>query len=529
MKILIVDDEQRIIEGLREFLPWEQLGIEELLTADSGESGYQVFVDHVPDIIITDIMMSGISGLDMIRQIRKRDESLPILVLSAYDLFSYAKEAVDLGVTRYILKPIVYADIEAMVGEVVKELKAKKMLQEFELRSRQQIRTNMEALKEKFLYDVLTLPMRFDDYFVKDLDYYGVPPGFLEGGIVMTLQAFRSNNGKITCEKHWKIYRFAVKNIVHEVLSGWQPSYHLPFHDDRMTVIFVGPDAGQLLEAARSATSEIIHQIYAYLEIEVNAAIGRWYPHPSEYSRSFKESIEVLKFSEFEGYKRIDFIEDIQETAYSGVTEYPLKDMQVLIEAVSRKEWKEAKGVWEDIASFITAREEAVSFDFVRMLCASLISALIVSGGRREKDFSALLEAQNYQTKRELIAYVRRLMEQRAESGPAKKNQSSYVSYIQKYVDEHYHEEISFSQLAKDMHLSRPYLSYLFNRDTGETFANYLIQYRVNIAKKIMQSSQYLMVREVASMVGYSDPAYFSRIFKNITGMSPSEYQMRLN
>lgn len=94
-------------------------------------------------------------------------------------------------------------------------------------------------------------------------------------------------------------------------------------------------------------------------------------------------------------------------------------------------------------------------------------------------------------------------------------------------VEEHYHEDISFSQLAKDLHLSRTYLSYLFKRDTGETFIDYLIKYRIEIAKKLMRSSRHLMIREIAQMVGYPDSAYFSRLFKNVTGMSPSEYQMR--
>ncbi|TDF89739.1 helix-turn-helix domain-containing protein [Paenibacillus piri] len=530
MKILIVDDETRICESLQSAVPWSDIGISEVATADSGEAGYRTFLSISPDIVMTDIRMDGMSGLDMIRKIRQHDSMVPILILSAYDLFSYAKDAVHLNVTRYILKPIIYGDIALTVSEVVEELKSRKKLNEFEGKIKLQIKNNLGALRQKFLYDALTLPTRFDEDFTNNLQFYQVDQAFLRGGLVMSLQAFWPRNGKVETEKQWQIYRFAVNNIIQEVLSKWQPSYHMPFSEDRITVIFVGSDENELIQDASQATKEIINQIYTFLEIEVNAGFGRWYPHPSNFSKSYKESIEVLKFSEFEGYKRIDHYNDVHETNFYHWPEYPLEEMQIILEAVNRGEWKEAMESWLILESSLLKKDEAVPFDFVKMLCTGLLSTIIAYRCQQQSpnDLPAkLVEIQNYRKKEDLCACVRKLLEQEAESLKNQKNQSTYTEYIKKYVSEHYNENISFAQLANELHLSRTYLSYLFNRDTGETFANYLIQYRITVAKKLMNSSQHLMVREVAAMVGYSDSAYFSRIFKHVTGFSPSEYQMR--
>jgi len=526
MRLLIVDDEQRITEDLQRSIPWSEFGIEEVVAADSGEAGYDAFVSNRPDIVITDIMMGGMSGLDMIRSIRQIDEQVPVLILSAFELFSYAKEALTLNVTRYILKPLDFDDIASAIREIVEELRAQQKLREYQTKIHEQTHGRREAIKEKFLYDALTLPTRFDDTFAMQLDALGIDRAFLSGGLVMSLQTFRPNNGKASTENDWQIYRFAVQNIVQEVLERRRSGLPLPFRHDTMSVLYIGSDRNAVRREASLATTEVIQQIYAYLEIEANAAIGQWYAYPKDYAQSYKESIEVLKFSEFEGYKRVDHAEDVQELAVPGTLDYPLKEIQAIVEAVRQRDWKEAGTLWSGIETSIFSRCETLPFEFVKMICVGLLSAIVVQP-EHASELARLTELQQMRSKADLLAHVRAFLERgTVESASSRRNQS-YTDYIKKYVSEHYNEDISFSRLAKDLHLSRPYLSYLFNRDTGETFANYLIQYRVNVAKKFMRSSKHLMVREIAAMVGYADPAYFSRIFKHVTGMSPSEYQMR--
>lgn len=528
MKLLIIDDEPRICDSLKETLPLSELGIADVLTANSGEGGLAAFAECSPDIVITDIMMSGMNGLELIRSIRKSNSDVPILILSAYELFSYAKEAVDLGVTRYILKPIDGQEMYDAVKEAVEGLNMRRKLLEFNDTIQRQMRQHKAMLKEKFLYDALTMPIRFDDDFMRQLHDYDIAPAYLNGGLVVGLQVFRPNNGKAGTEKHWQMFRFAVQNIVQEVLAGWKPSYCLMFYNDIMSILFIGSDREKLERSAREATLEIIQHIYAYLEIEANAAIGRWYPHPSEYVRSYRESIEVLKFSEFEGYKRIDHIDEVCEIS-PGEHSLLMKQFQLIAEAVHRNDWQEAVNLWTSIEQSLAAREDRHPADSVKMLFVSLLGAVLVSDQAAAdlSEWTKLSQAKT-KSKSEWLTHVRAFLESGLASKLSKKNAvSPYTEYVVKYVGEHYDEDISFSFLAKELHLSRPYLSYVFRRDTGETFANYLMRYRVDVAKKIMKSSDHFMVREVASMVGYADPYYFSRMFKNMTGMSPSEFQMR--
>lgn len=530
LTILLVDDEERICENLKRSIPWADIGINQVKTAASGEEALQMFFDCPTDIVVTDIMMNGMDGLELIRHIRKRDHQVPIIILSAYDLFSYAKEAVHLNVSRYILKPIILDEMIGTLDEVVKEIRLRKKQAELEQNIQRQIQNNLAMLRERFLYEVLTMPTRFGPDFRDSLKFYNIDEGMMEGGLVISFQAFPPQNGKASTERDWQIFKFAVKNIVQEILEAAQPAYDLSFIDDRLPVLFTGNQPNQLMEKARRVATEITTHIYRFLEVEVNVGIGRWYNHPRHLQKSYNESIKVLKFSEFEGYRRIDHIDDVEKLSPSDWRDISLEHLESINQAIVQMDKEEILARWQEIEQSIQ-QHGRVSFDDVKIFGIGLISNIALhvhESFSTDQLLEILYELSHKKNKNELLAFVRDLLSQPEKYQKNRKRcRSPYVEQVLKYVEEHYHEDISFSQLAKDLHLSRTYLSYLFKRDTGETFIDYLIKYRIEIAKKLMRSSRHLMIREIAQMVGYPDSAYFSRLFKNVTGMSPSEYQMR--
>src|SRR5690606_8422190 len=125
MRALIVDDEKHVLEGLRTMIPWREIGIEELDFAEDGETGWLQYGQCKPDLVITDMNMKKMNGIELIRRIRETDSEIPILILSGFDDFAYTKTAIQLNVTRYILKPSLPEEIEYEIRDVIGELRHK--------------------------------------------------------------------------------------------------------------------------------------------------------------------------------------------------------------------------------------------------------------------------------------------------------------------------------------------------------------------------------------------------------------------
>jgi YesN/AraC family two-component response regulator len=187
---------------------------------------------------------------------------------------------------------------------------------------------------------------------------------------------------------------------------------------------------------------------------------------------------------------------------------------------------------WDDIERMLL-NGNGRSIKYMKILCISVVNNLVLHAMKEDTSTvelgqlaQFLQSIQSSQTQHGLMERVRAILTQLLEILDLKYNnvkQHSYVQHVKQKVAEHYQYNISFTQIANELHLSRNYLSSLFKRETGVSFSNYLTLYRIEKAKEMMNLHRY-MIYEVSEMVGYSDPAYFSRVFKNVTGISPTDY-----
>lgn len=533
MRILIADDEEYIREGLKGSIPWDELGISEIDLAKDGAEAMEYYAQYNHDIVITDILMPKVDGLTLIKRIREQNGRVPIIILSAYDHFQYAKEAVHLNVSQYILKPIMIAEIVRVVREVAAELETIRKSQQYQQGFLRKLQDMLPLMKEKYLYDLLVMPGSIKDELPQQVEFYQIDPMILQGGFVATLQIFRPDNGKVDSEKDWQIFKYAVNNIVQEILSEHPHCIALQYVDNKIPVLFFGRGGREMERKALEACQRIIECINMYLQLESNIGIGRWYASAKSFSYSFKESCEALNYGEFEGFGRIDTFVGIGELRMNSHS-YPLECVDNIAEAIKGRDGDTAWREWDNLQSALLA--ESSSLAMAKTAYTILFSRLSMlfepyAESCRELNVNVFRDIHRQQTKLRLISCVKQifhgLVRELCRENDAE-GRCSYSEYIKRYVDEHYHEDISFSQLAKELFLSRNYLSYVFKRDTGDSFVNYLIKYRIEKAKQLMRSTNNLMIKEIAVMVGYQDSAYFSRIFKTVTGQNPSEFFMRI-
>ena len=196
MKLLIVDDEKHVVHGLLQMVPWKELGFTDVETAYDGEEAWGKVVKDRPDLLITDIYMPNMNGLELIRRVRERDREMPVIILSGYDHFEYAKEAIHLGVSKYILKPAVYTEIMDVVKDCLREMEAEARQKRYMTEFMQQVNENLPILRKQFLFDMITFGLRRKDVTPNRLAFYELDESIMNGGLVMSLLIHRSPSAK---------------------------------------------------------------------------------------------------------------------------------------------------------------------------------------------------------------------------------------------------------------------------------------------------------------------------------------------
>lgn len=531
MRILIVDDESHVTEGLQTMIDWQLLGVCHVDAASNGVEAWESFQRNKPDLLLTDVAMPRMNGLELAGKVRRADSEIPIVMLSGYDDFEYAREAIHLHVSRYILKPTVFTEIQEVLKEVIVEMEAGRKQQKYTKDFLEHIKQSLPILREQFLFDMITSGKRGSDSSENQLQFYEIDNSLTEGGLVLSLMLYRADSERLSSEKDWQMYKHSALNIAQEIVSSSPGvNYVLRYIEDRLPILCLDAVKENAVSRAYEIASQLMKNITVYLGIDSNVGIGRWYGSISNYPLSHKESSETLKYIEYEGYQNIGYAEEIKDLSV-GWPDYPLEQVRLMCEAVQQYDTAEAMERWAEIENRLMT--PGASVHFVQTACVSTISRLQLELGA---DGDALLdmlvsltviqEILKCRSKGSMLALVRETLTQLLEKARLQygSNQDTgHVSKIIQYIEGHYHESISFAELAKQLYVTRNYLSYLFKRETGISYIAYLTRFRIERSKELLKTNQY-MIYEISEKVGYSDPAYFSRVFKNVTGMSPLEY-----
>lgn len=533
MRILIVDDESHITEGLVHLVDWQRLGVTAVDTADNGEQALQRYEANRPDLIMTDITMPIMDGLTFLARVREQDPDTPALILSGYDEFEYAKKALHLRVLHYVMKPIVLSEIEQILYEVIQQQTREAKRRQHEEAFSRTMRRQLPALREQFLYRMVANGQRRQEISAEQLAFYELPETVVRGGLLLTLGLYRTTERHNESERDWQLFKFSAMNIVEESLAAEPETAAYPLHymEDRLPILVCGEGAEETTQRASRLAKLLLDRIGRFIAVEANAGIGRWYGETEHYCLSFKESIDMLRLGEHEGYQLVLWAGE--QAAPPEIALPPSGSLlPTLTEALMRGDEAEALRLW---ARFERQLEPSrTGLRLVQTASISLLSSLVLALSERgaqlpESDalqpFRVFQDIQNARNGEEALRVVRQFMQTKLLdlSGGDAAQAGNYTAMVKRKVETSYRQPISFADIAGELHLSRNYLGHLFKRETGVSFIQYLNQYRVERAKELMRTKRY-MISEIAEKVGFSDAAYFSRVFRSATGRSPLEY-----
>ncbi|OME81511.1 hypothetical protein BK120_17915 [Paenibacillus sp. FSL A5-0031] len=540
-RAVIIEDERKIIQIMRGISIWKELGIEVVGDAQDGHAGFELIMAEQPDIVITDIYMPILNGLAMIEQLRERQFAGKIIVLSGYSDFEYARQALRLQVDDYLNKPISLTTMKEVLSKAISEL-------ETVMNEQQQ----NERIKEKLMFYEPYVQRKWMNYVVtgsrdtgfSDIEEVNQKFGSwnYKGHLVLIIEMVRTERISSLSIVDHNLFYFALSNIIEEIAAEGFPEsalVELYSHHCALLLHISGNDECAAAEAKALKLAERIAQaVYSFLKIEIVVGIGGMKREWREIAASTEEGFHALYFKsrrlskEHKVFAMPDSLAKEEYQLYQELKQglYPFKMYQELSEAVAHAQIDQAIAI---IQRFIIQQDSInkIPMAYIRHFCAELwgviVHALSQAGVVQEHihaNDEAYSAIESLTSAKEMELWLIGKLQQIGMQFHANANVKHLqaVEFIIQYVHENYDKELTLTDIADEIGMSRSYLSHIFKKTTDDTFNTYLTKVRMERAKSLIMEGKHL-IYEVADKVGYKNVPYFSTLFKKYTGMNPTQ------
>jgi two-component system response regulator YesN len=524
--LMVCDDEQIMIESVRHIVEKEFDNIRIIETARSGREAIEKTLTMKPDIILTDIKMPGINGLDAIKEIKKVHSDVKIVIVSVYEFFEYAKQAVELGVSEYLIKPVKKERLVETLQRITGELDAERSKYKWELEAKERIEKMLSAVEHSFIYSLLFAQLQKDDIIRYKREFFDIKneTGFI---FVMTFdkKGNRSNHEAQLGDglDNQEIYNVFKNNLKYKFkcIIG-------PVMLDRV-VVYVAQSIDDLYRQrvqSIACLEEILHLLEEKYDLECRVGIGRIH-NDQDIMVSYQEALKALNCNETSGIVHID---DIAPNIYNAGYEIVELEHSLII-GLENGDAKRCLTILSDIfrkyPNFF--EQENIHYRIIEMMAAvrrvateNGIKDNIGPGYYMKRILSCRSGIEFEQVCAEEIRHVACEISARKKS-----NIGRIVERTNALINERFSQDLNLDDISKELHISPQYLSRLYKNETGENFIERLTAVRIENAKRLMKENKY-SIKEICYMSGYSDPNYFSKLFKKHEGISPTDYQRKI-
>lgn len=503
MKIVIVEDEIRIREGLARLLQKSDESYEVVGEAENGQDGLELITKVKPDVIITDIKMPVMDGLEMLTQLYNSGIHAKAIVLSAYSEFEYARQAMRLGVKEYLLKPIVLGEISESLQRVREEL-----------RLENEKPADVFGNQEQVFAGILTGTIEIDEQMPQKLkQYFEIPETAQYQGICLYL------GDRYEAEKD------DARKELENLLSERQNMKYLLVEMEReklLTILVYYDEKQEELERWVQ---------YWFLQSRNKKVKGGLGYISNLQLEDIKTGMETLL-----GYMDWNIsLGDGVMISYPKITRlqtytcvYPLEIENKMKLAVCTGQLEKIKNIFVDFKNYFVTekiycpreiKECYVRFLWAFMNTAKEVGILDYENLEQQKLLERIMGAR---TVEELNGVGEFFLSQIRDSGEEVLHLT--VKRAQSMIQEFYHTGITLEEIASRLNITPEYLGTRFHQEVGMTFSTYIKNYRIKKAKELLIGTN-LKLYEISGRVGYSDAKYFSRVFREITGQLPAEYR----
>lgn len=518
-KLLIVDDSDTQIECAISFVDWKALGVTEIKTATNGKNALDIYETFKPDIILSDVVMPVMDGLELLSQIRKKDNETEFVFMSCYEDFEYVKTAIDNNVSSYILKPLMPKTLSDTAEKTVERIKEKKTRSQND----KMLRESLSLLKKSFLYQIL---------YSTHID--------------------KNSLDEITTTLNFDEYKsFAVIEI--KLLNNEYDSTHIYsllqvtklYFDELFNCDAIIKNANQIIMLTMDKTNvseQFLENVAAHLrkfldyvksEYNFNIAVGisNIFDSPEKAQAMMNQAATAIENNSTCEAGGIYFYEDYDYATFNlDLTEIK-NDISFLIENPS------VAFVDEFLAKYYPKNMRLTKTN-ANTLCFSIVTSLNLLLLEQNISFSDIFGSSNaiwtklecfdsiFDTHQWLKNILNMCCEFIIENKKIRSNK--IISAIINNINKNFRTLGSVDDIVSDLYISAGYARNLFKAQMGKTISEYLTERRIESAKTLLADRD-IKIYEVAELVGYKSKAHFAENFKRYTGLTPKDYQLRYN
>ena len=530
LKVFLAEDEFIIREGIKNNIDWQAYGYEFCGEASDGELAFPLIQKTRPDILITDIKMPFVDGLALSRLVKKELPETEIIILSGYEEFDYAKEAIQIGVARYLLKPINGETLLQEIDSVAEIILGKQ--KEKEIREKYQKEMEENSLRDQMdlFQHLVTGDCSMEELLsvAGKLDLKIMAPWY---SIVLL---------KIQSMKHdYEEYSGSIVVVDERIAKLAEPEHVLIFDRalEGRAFLFKADSEEELLAYQKEYLGDVKEVLSGYANLRYFGGIGTPVNRLREIPASFEDASHAFAHRYLVAES---CILDSSLLMQEGAAEHEdFRISAVNPEQIDRTKMQEflRTGDLDEVVYFVDeffgkldggAMKSRIFRQYITMdAYFSIVDFLKGLGLQKDEIEAPDQDSSILQDEKSAMDYIVRIME-KALVLREKKASSRYedvVSEVIHYIEDNYaQEELSLNLLASHVNFSPNHLSMIFSQQTGQTLIRYLTDYRMNRAKELLRCSS--KKSSVISMeVGYKDPHYFSYLFKKTQGMTPTQYR----
>lgn len=495
--VFLVDDEPFIIEGMKALVPWEEYGLTVIGEASNGKEALEKIGQCHVDLLLTDIMMPVMDGLELIRTLKERnpDAERKYIVLSGYQEFEYVKKGMELGIENYLLKPVNEQELlSTLINSIIK----------FEKSTR-----NKEAytvLRDNTIWRYVNQDIDIKEWRER-LELYHLNFDGQSLAVVLVQLSEETEHQNIS--------------IVRERIEVLFQSVCIINPDEELILLVSTNDE----EDFKKKLKEMNLLIQEYVSSKYHISVGSFVCSTKELYKSYQHAKELSSFRLV--MKESGLITDYLTEQYGQINLSTSYDMDDLKRCIVSSDQEKAVGWINHAFEQIEKSTKMVAPTIIRGFAIEIVTSI-----QKEVEFHTnpqtvnivkrILEVHSIELLRKiLIEFVNEIYRKLAQKTD---QQSPIIQSILQYIQEYYHEEISLKMLSYKFHINSIYLGQLFQKETGLVFSEYVNHLRLEKAKQLLRET-HLKAGIIGKQVGYSDSAYFYKQFKKVVGITPSSWR----
>lgn len=541
-RVMIVDDEPLILAGIASLLDWNEYGCEISGKAANGQQALKLMEEQKPDIVITDIKMPGMDGIGFMKAVKERGwDDVIFILLTNLEEFSLARQALSLGAVEYLVK--MELTEEKLADSLRLAMERREMKRKAEAAVTAVTVSREDAVREhieRLLADGRTSSVGSgaddrgrngdgcsEEAQEEENDSYLRRPVL---AIISFNYGYEGFSSDFTREDQKKVISFA-ENIIGQMVKGYFDHSCLVRRELNSLVLVMSTDGIEdYREQIRSLGEKIISVVKDYFEVSVSVAVSSRKESLGEFGSLLYEAMSATNHYFYHSLDPVVFYSEECETSARHTGSFHIGFLKKdLSQAVALNDSGRLEEILDQVASLLRehnpSRQQAVN------ACANLYFFLSsFFEDEEEPDFpyevNIMEKLGRLGTLGQIIQWINwfkeavsRILERRRDTRVDK-----IAEMVREYVMEHYKERITLGQAAEALNISQGYLSTAFKKQSGESFTNYVSAIKIEKAKELIASHQYMMY-EVSDLLGFDTPFYFSKVFKKVTGMSPKEYE----